>query len=272
MLHPARRCVMSIGMIAVALLLAFSSSLFAAERDEDPELAAVPTQDIPIGGDKLKRFFLIGPMKGATAPPDGYKLLLVLSGGAGDADFLPFVKRIAMNALPDGYVVAHLVAAKWTADQKVVWPTAKLKVPKMKFTTEEFADAVIAEVASRHKLDPAHCYTLSWSSSGPAAYAIGLANPKITGSFVAMSVYKSAQLAPLSRAKGRSFYLYHSPMDRVCPFRFAEQAIRELKKEGAKVELKTYSGGHGWTGPVFPDIRAGMEWLEANHSDPPGAK
>lgn len=259
-------------LIAAAILVPLPCELLAAEPAEDSELAAVPTQDIRIGGDDQKRFFLIGPMKGAVAPSDGHKLLLVLSGGAGDADFLPFVKRIAINALPEGYIVAHLVAPKWSADQKTIWPTERLKVPKMKFTTEEFADSVIAEVRSRHTLDPNHCYSLSWSSGGPAAYAISLANPKITGTFVAMSVYKPQQLAPLSRAKGRSFYLYQSPMDRVCPFRFAEQAVRELKNEGAAVELKTYSGGHGWRGPVFPDIRAGMEWLEANHSNPPGQK
>jgi predicted esterase len=259
-------------ILSVMTSLSVAGAAPAAEPADDPELAAVPAQEIRIGGDEQKRIFLIGPRKDSTPPAGGYKLLVVLPGGAGIADFLPFVRRIALHALPDGYLVAQLVAPKWTPDQNVVWPTAKLKAPKMKFSTEEFAEAAISDVAGRHKLDPAHCYTLSWSSGGPAAYAIGLANPKVTGSFVAMSVYKPNLLAPLTRAKERSFYLYHSKMDRVCPFRMAEQAVRELTQNGAKVELKTYNGGHGWTGPVFPDIRAGMEWLEANHSPPPEAK
>jgi predicted esterase len=111
-------------------------------------------------------------------------------------------------------------------------------------------------------------FTLSWSSSGPAAYPISLTSKKVTGSFVAMSVYKPDQLPKLEAAKGHAYYLYHSPDDRVCPYRMAERAVKELKGAGAKVELKTYDGGHGWRGPLYDDIRAGIKWLEENSSGP----
>ena len=62
----------------------------------------------------------------------------------------------------------------------------------------------------------------------------------------------------------RAFYLLHSPDDRVCPFRMAEQATAEQGRAGAAVKLATYEGGHGWRGPVYPQIRAGIEWLEKN--------
>ena len=235
----------------------------------DPELADVPSQDFTLGKDPNKRYFLIGPRTGAAAPAEGYKLLVVLPGGGGNAEFLTFVQRISKHALPPEYLVAQPVAPQWTANQPATWPTAKIRVAKMKFTTEEFVSAVIDDVAQRHKLDPRHCYTLSWSSGGPAAYAVALSNPRITGSFVAMSVFKPDQLPPLKQAEGKAFYLYHSPEDRICPYRMAEQAQNSLTGSKAKVEFKKYAGGHGWHGPVYKEIRSGIEWLETNHSKPP---
>ena len=47
---------------------------------------------------------------------EGFKLLLVLPGGDGSADFNPFVRRIHKNALDGSYVVAELVAPAWSAD------------------------------------------------------------------------------------------------------------------------------------------------------------
>jgi predicted esterase len=160
---------------------------------------------------------------------------------------------------------------KWDENVDITWPTAKdkHKIKGLKFTTEEFVDAVIDEVATKHKIDPAKVFTLSWSSSGPAAYPISLTNPKVRGSFVAMSVYRPDWFPPLVKAKGHAYYLYHSPGDRMCPYRMAEQAEKELSKAGAKVTLKTYDGGHGWRGPLFDDIKDGITWLEKNATAPP---
>jgi predicted esterase len=246
------------------LALPTCPALFAQEAKEDPELADVPSQDLHAGDDEDKRYFLIGPRAKKAPPAGGYKLLVVLPGGSGDEQFLPFVKRIGKYALSPEYLVAQPVAIKWTTDQQIVWPTSKLRVPEMKFTTEEFIDAVIDDVAGRHKLDSKQCRTLSWSSSGPAAYAAALASDKVTGSFIAMSVFKPNLLPELEAAKGRPFFLYHSPDDRVCPYRMAVQAKEVLKENGATVELKEYRGGHGWRGGLYDDIRAGIQWLERN--------
>ena len=109
-----------------------------------------------------------------------------------------------------------------------------------------------------------HVYlTLSWSSSGPAVYATSLRHSsKVTGSFIAMSVFNPKFLPTLSEAKGHPYYLYHSQQDRVCPYRVAEQAQCELTANGASVHLETYEGGHGWRGNMYGDIRKGIEWLE----------
>ena len=250
-------------LLSLLSLLWFAGLLPIRAQDD---IADVPSQDLRAGKDKQKRFFLIGPAKGAEAPKEGHGLIVVMPGGPGTADFLPFIKRIWKNAVPEGYLVAQPVAIKWNDDQKIVWPTAKMKADGMKFTTEEFLDSVIDDVSARHKLDKSRIFTLSWSSSGPASYALSLTSKKVTGSLVAMSVFNPKHLPDLKKAKGRAFYLYHSKADRVCPYRMAEQAEKELKKAGAEVTLVEYDGGHGWRGNVFGDIRDGIMWLEKNHA------
>jgi predicted esterase len=254
-------------LVVASLSLSLLTGWGLAAQDD---VADVVSRDLRAGKDEHKRYFLIEPPKSAKAPTKGYGLLVVLPGGGGSADFHPFVKRIYKNAVPEGYVLAQPVAVKWTEKQQIVWPTDKNRVEGMKFSTEEFVDAVIKDVGGKYKLDPERVFTLTWSSSGPAAYAASLSSNKITGSFIAMSVFKPNLLPPLEKAKGHTYFLYHSPDDRVCPFRMAEQAARELKKSGATVKLATYEGGHGWRGNLYGRIREGIEWLAKNHTT--GAK
>ncbi len=227
-------------------------------------MAEVPSERLRADNDSRKTYFLIGPYKEAPCPKGGYRLLVVLPGGDGSADFNPFCKRIYKYALHFDYIVAQLVAPKWLEDQfeSVVWPTKKLPWPKAKFTTEEFIGAVIAEVKKRYPLDSRYIFALGWSSGGPPVYSMALQEKSpLRGAFVAMSVFKPDQLPPLENAKGRAFYILHSPQDWI-PIRMAEQAAKQLSEHGAQVKLATYEGGHGWKGDVFGTIRAGIQWLE----------
>jgi predicted esterase len=248
------------------ILAALAAPVLAQQDTEEAE-EKIAAEKRHAGDDEHKTYFLIGPKNGAKAPAKGYRLLLVLPGGDGSADFHPFVKRIALHACGDDYLVAQLVAPQWDEKQaeKIVWPTEKSPYKGMKFSTEVFAAAVIEDVASKHKVDPSAIFTLSWSSGGPAAYAISLADDsRVTGSLVAMSVFKKSQLPPLRRAKSHAYYLLHSEDDRVCPFRMAQEAVDELGKAKAKVELAKYDGGHGWRGDVYGNLRKGLAWLAKN--------
>lgn len=253
--------------VAFSFMLLFCAQRLAGQED----VVDVMSDDLRADKDENKRYFLVGPHNGEAAPDKGYGLLVVLPGGDGSADFHPFVKRIYKFAVPEGYILAQPVAAKWTAKQQIVWPTDVNRVEGMKFSTEEFVDAVIKDAGTRHKVDPERTFTLSWSSSGPAAYAISLTSKKVTGSFIAMSVFKQDLLPSLEMAKGHCYFLYHSPDDRVCPFRMAEQAANDLEKSGAKVKLLTYQGGHGWRAGLYDHIREGVRWLDNNHA-PAGHK
>ena len=132
----------------------------------------------------------------------------------------------------------------------------------MKFSTEKFVTAVVQDVKRAYKINERCVFVLAWSSGGPAAYAVSLhENTPITGSFVAMSVFKPQELPSLERASGHAYYILHSPED-IIPIRMAEEARDVLRELGAAVKLVAYPGGHGWHGDVYGMIRTGIQWLE----------
>jgi predicted esterase len=236
-----------------------------AEDDDTKQASADDAIEIKVRGNATGRYLFVGPESAQGAPQDGYGLLVVLPGGAGTADFHPFVRRIHEQALGEGFLTAQPLAEKWTPRQRIVWPTRRSRVPRMEYSTEELVAAVIEDVAARHTVDRERVYVLAWSSGGPAAYATLLDEESpVRGGLIAMSVFKPNELPPLENARGRGFYLLHSREDRVCPFRMAETASRSLAAAGARTELVEYDGGHGWRGDVFGNIRRGIEWLEAN--------
>ncbi|MEZ6242119.1 MAG: hypothetical protein R3B57_03670 [Phycisphaerales bacterium] len=229
-----------------------------------PDAADAPKgESITIAADARKQYVLYTPP--SEAPRNGYKLLIVLPGGDGSAEFSPFVGRVAANALPDAYIVAQAIAPVWSdADDRIVWPTEKLPDENMAFSTERFVLDIIDDVKERHEIDPRNIYILGWSSGGPASYATTLtAGSPIRGALVAMSVFKPEMLPPLNAAAGKAFYILHSPQDFI-PMRFPEDARDRLARAGAKTKLEPYEGGHGWHADPFALIRAGVEWLEKN--------
>jgi predicted esterase len=242
-------------LLWVFVLLATATSALAQ---------GVPVKDTTLAGNDKQRYFLIGDTD-AKPPETGFGLLLVLPGGDGSADFHPFVKNIQASALPEGYLVAQLVAVPSRNQNQIVWPTAKSKDAKQTFTTESFIVGVVDDVKKAAKIDPEKIFTLSWSSGGPAAYAVSVAKDSpIKGSFVAMSVYLSAQIKPsIANAKGKRYYLFQSPQDQVTKYAFMGMAKKELTAAGASVETADYEGGHGWHGDVFGNIRKGIDWLES---------
>src|SRR5688500_12062758 len=133
--------------LAVILLLFISPHTARAQDD----VADVPTQDLTVADEPKQRYFLIGDTK--KVPDNGFRLLLVLPGGDGSADFHPFVKRISKNALPDGYLVVQLVAVPSKNPRQIVWPTVKTKDAKQTFTTESFIANVVSAIKAKHKID-----------------------------------------------------------------------------------------------------------------------
>lgn len=252
-------------LAGVGILMSVASSTVAA--DVPPDIADMKVQDLRSGGDEKKRYFIIH--KSAPPPDKGWRTLFVLPGGSGDAQFRPFVARIAKNALPDGYLVVQFVAPIWTAEQakRIVWPDEQSGVPEMKFSTTDFFLAVRAEVAKAYRLDPTYSFTLTWSASGMRGYALSLLpEAGVTGTFVAMSAFRPAALPSLVAVKGHPYFILHSPQDFI-PIAHAMSARESLQKVGALVDLQEYEGGHGWHGNVFAEIRRGIAYLEREASN-----
>ncbi|MSR47222.1 MAG: hypothetical protein EXS13_09180 [Planctomycetes bacterium] len=240
-----------------------SEPVAAAEEDD-----GVPARDLLVAGDGMKRYFMIGPQEKKKAPKEGFGCLVVMPGGPGGPEFHGFVKNIWNNCCPDDFVVVQLVAPKWVAEPSVIWPMDPGDQPGMKFTTREQFDATLVDVAKvqKVKLDPKRTYQLVWSSSGPPAYRMALdEKPPFAASYIAMSVFHDGEMQ-LSRAKGRVFFLDHSPEDTTCKFADAERAKSKLTAEGAAVELVTYKGGHGWSDEPMVRLKKGIAWMEEHRA------
>ncbi len=237
----------------------------AAQRKREAALADVadvPAQDLTVGDQARMRYFLIGGGKGAKPPKAGHRLIVVMPGGSGSADFHPFVRRLYKHAMNREFLVAQPVAVKWHRSQQIVWPTRVNPTRRQRFATEDFVEAVIKDVKKRYPIDPRCIFTLTWSSSGPAAYAISLQEKTaVRGSYIAMSVYRRKWMPPLKAARGHIYLLDHSPQDTICPFSHAKQAEAELTGAGAAVRLVTYEGGHGWRGDTYVRVRDGLGWM-----------
>lgn len=244
--------------LTFAMVVLFGVAPVFAQND----VADIESTNHQIGQNDKQQYFLIPP-KSKKTPQDGNALLIILPGGDGSADFHPFIKRIFKNAVPDDYAVAQPIAFKWHADQQIVWPTDKLTVDGQKFSSEDFIEAVIADVAKKSKIDKNRVFTMGWSSSGPALYAMALQDKTpIKGSYISMSVYKPNLLPPLENAKDRLFYIEHSKQDRICPYWMASKAVTDLKSNKARVTLVEYDGGHGWRGNVYGRIKSAIDWLD----------
>ena len=254
-------------IVLTLVLFSLFASRFILPVTAQDDVADIPGVKTSVENQPKMEYFLIGldETKDIPPPENGYKLLVIMPGGDGSAEFHPFVRRIfkyAVMPLEENFIAVQPVAVKWTPKQQIVWPTGKVKADRQKFSTEIFVESVIADVSKRTKIDPKHIYTLTWSSSGPAAYAVALQEKTaVTGSYITMSVFKPNELPPLGRAKNRVFVVEHSPEDRVCPFRMAKDAEEQLTKQGAVLKFVEYEGGHGWRGNLYGRLRENLRWM-----------
>ncbi len=222
----------------------------------------LPDRELRAGGDPKRRFFLLGPKPLDPAPEAGYGVVLVLPGGDGGAGFRDFVREAYADWVDAGWVFAQLVAPVWVPDQSPVWPTEASPLPGAAFSTEAFVAAVVDEVGTQVRIDRRRVLAVSWSSSGPACWRLLTTKAApVTGHLIAMSVFHPDELEPFSNAKGRPLFLLHSPSDRTCPLRLAEQGRDAARRAGIEVEWATYEGGHGWEGESPRLARRGLQWL-----------
>jgi len=206
-------------------------------------------------------YFVVPPRR---PPAEGKRgpLLVVLPGGTGSRDFLPFVENGICGQAPDDCTGVLITAVKWQPDQGIIWPTEKNKVPGMQYTTDAYVRAVVAEVEKTQAIDPLQRVVLAWSSSGPAIYPLMVTKDSpFQRAYIAMSIWPGGQLGDLAAVKGRRFFLDQSPEDERTKFFHVREAVPALAKAGAVVRLSVYHGEHGWGEAPLPRIREGLRWL-----------
>ncbi len=235
------------------------ATAFAHPVDDGPAIAGM----LQVGDDKKMRYFLYGLRDKADAPKEGYKICFILPGGDGSADFRGFCKTIHENQVPKGYLTVQLVAPVWSEKVRVVWPTESLNPAKARFTTEEFLTSVLADVSKKAKVNKQFVIAMGWSSGGPPIYRIATQkNSPLKGIMPVMSVFSNLGLDDLSETKGKPFFILHSPEDWIKMDQHAEVAEKQLKAAGARVELQSYEGGHGWRGDSIKKIGVGLKWID----------
>ncbi len=171
-------------------------------------------------------------------------LVIALPGGRGDEGARPDIGNIYLRSLPGDFALVQLINPIWRPDQKIMWPTPKVRTEGMEFSTPQFIDAVLDDVQKLVRVDPNRVYLMGRSSGGGATYYSAVSNPRIRGAFIEASVFKPEHLPSLEGAKGKRFFLYQSPTDDVTPFSFAEAAKQALSGVGAEVVLEEFEGGH----------------------------
>ena len=248
----------------------FSLALWSHAQEISSQISV---QQRTIGTNAGQKYFLIEHKSGAeTGKARG--LILILPGGPGSADFLPFCANVlTLYGIPADFVVAELIATEWSKDEnRVVWPSKAFPDPRAKFTTEDFLTAVINDVSDLRKINERLVFTLGWSSSGHVLYSASVSNKKVRGSIIAMSRFLPGTFPNLEQVRGKNYFLYHSPEDQICPFTEAQLAEQTLKEHGAHVKLVPYKGGHGWVPNTYycDRIKEGIEWLKGINSEPDG--
>ncbi|QQE10654.1 hypothetical protein JD969_14245 [Planctomycetota bacterium] len=244
------------------------------------DVADISATRITLDKDKKKTYILMDSQSTSEETESQPRpLLIIIPGGDGSEDFHFFCRRLykfaALEANPN-FIAVQPIAPQWSKMQtdNVTWPNKYHKFRGMKFTTETLINDIIKDVKSNHKIDETKIFTLAWSSGGPAAYDLALQKDSpVTGSFVAMSVFKPRP-QQLRFAKNKNFFIYHSKSDRVVPYNFSSKALSTLTKAKANVMHKTYDGNHGWFhANNYDNISDGLEHLQQqNKSNNPSLK
>lgn len=186
---------------------------------------------------------------------EGHPLILVLGGGDGSQENLPFAQSIQRQVLNGKYPVALLIAPP-----RNPWPTRQTQ--NQFACTEDAIEAVVESVSDEISIDRSKVIAIAWSSSGPATYSSMLSEQtSLTGALIAMSSFRKEYFPELSKISGRRFYLLHSPSDELTPYSDSQEARTALQEAGNVVQFKDYKGGHGWHGKSVEMIPDAVTWL-----------
>ena len=234
----------------VKVLLTLATAIVAAapafaQASGSPTLSAQPTQAVAVTAGKHR----LGNGAIAYVPDStGPRPLLVLVHGAGDRA-ATFVDRFTGFADREGVILLSVQSRGPTWDlapkQNVLGgPLAMKSKPVLRFGPDVArVDQALGELFRRAAVNPRRIALLGFSDGASYALSLGLANPQLFRSVVALSpgfVVTPALVAPSQR-----IFIAHGRQDRVLPFRVAEKDIAGLiTANGLKPRFRPFDGDH----------------------------
>ena len=248
------------------------ASFCFANQDPNTESEEVISKECSAGGDVNKKYFLISSGDETNVNNAGFGLIVVLPGETGGADMLDFVKEIYKDSFDKNFIVAQLVAKRWNRKQRITWPTETDKVDGQLFSTEEFIEAVIADVRSKYNINKQQIFSFCWDSAGQAGYMASVRkDTPIAGSLIVMSNFQISWLGSnIGNANGKAYYIMHSVADDICPVEMPQLAYKIIADNGGIVKMEMYKGGHGWQGNSLGMVKLGMRWLSKDKTSAKG--
>ncbi|MGB0219186.1 MAG: hypothetical protein ACPGJF_07635 [Sinimarinibacterium flocculans] len=255
-------------VLALATLLphsgaAASSDLLQSHTPSKPK--EVVTERRLVENDPLKRYFLI---RRSDAAEGSLGLVVFVPGGQGGESSLVFAQNLVRYFLPGNTLLAHLVAPRWAAEQRIVWPTTFVRTPGMKFTTPEFIGDVVDDLLDTYPIDRGRVFAIGGSSSGPATIESAVTNPAITGLIVSASVFRPRLFPSMAGIAGKPVFLYYSRQDHLVPYDDGLLLEAVLGHYGAAVHLRSHIYGHEGKDTAYA-IREGIDWLDMHTASTP---
>ena len=103
-------------------------------------------------------------------------------------------------------------------------------------------DQSLADLFKRSAVDPAHVVLLGFSDGASYALSLGLANPKLFTTVIALS---PGMIAPMRRFdRQQQVFIAHGRSDRVLPFLASRDIADALRGGGANVRFRPFDGDH----------------------------
>lgn len=174
-------------------------------------------------------------------------LVVLLHGAGGRAD--RFLDRFVAEADQNGFMLLALQSKASTWDliprrDGGSGPLAMKSGPVMRFGADVARiDAVLAELYARVRIDTRRSVLLGFSDGASYALSLGLANPQLFASIIALSpgfVTIPARIAPAQR-----IFIAHGRHDQILPFQVAQKDIAGLLIEnGLKPQFRPFDGDH----------------------------
>ena len=212
-----------------------------------PELTARPSASasgLQIGRTALSNgaFAYVPASRGKGPLP----LVVLLHGTGGRAD--RFLDRFVADADRNGFILLALQSKASTWDliprREGSGPLAMKSGPMMRFGADVARiDAVLGDLYTRAHIDARRSVLLGFSDGASYALSLGLANPQLFASIVALSpgfVTVPARIAPSQR-----IFIAHGRQDRVLSFQVARKDIAGLLiANGLKPKFRSFEGDH----------------------------